>query len=190
MHKNDKKERTFLTPSRRNEVAHAQQWKCAGVCKELLPPTWCMDHIVALRDGGSNDLKNFQALCANCHALKTLKENQRYHDTKRFLQTIQTIRVLTCETEGQIEKPNGSGNEKGFDLGGDEVVLCEQGIVMEKTANMDINTKTTEEKETNITIQEEEDDDDNDEAPVLMNNQNELRRKQMCFLESFRFSSC
>jgi hypothetical protein len=42
-----------------------------------------MDHIVPLRDGGKNDLENFQAVCANCHALKTLKENQQYHDTKR-----------------------------------------------------------------------------------------------------------
>jgi hypothetical protein len=43
-----------------------------------------MDHIVPLREGGNNELSNFQALCANCHALKTLKETQRYHDIKRL----------------------------------------------------------------------------------------------------------
>lgn len=37
-----------------------------------------MDHIKPLRNGGTNALKNFQALCSNCHAIKTAEENQRY----------------------------------------------------------------------------------------------------------------
>lgn len=36
------------------------------------------DHIVELRDGGAPlDLANGQALCARCHALKTLRERAR-----------------------------------------------------------------------------------------------------------------
>ncbi len=32
----------------------------------------CIDHIVPLRRGGSNDESNLQALCTSCHARKTV----------------------------------------------------------------------------------------------------------------------
>lgn len=88
-----KQERKSLTPSRRNEIAWLQQWKCAGECQQLLPPTWCMDHIVPLRNGGTNELSNFQALCANCHALKTLKETQHAHELKSQIRVIKSSYV-------------------------------------------------------------------------------------------------
>ena len=37
----------------------------------LLPPTFEVDHIVELCDGGKGEYSNLQALCPNCHALKT-----------------------------------------------------------------------------------------------------------------------
>ena len=45
------------------------------LCKETLGDLrWQCDHIVPLWDGGSNDMENLQALCANCHAEKTILE--------------------------------------------------------------------------------------------------------------------
>ena len=32
----------------------------------------CVDHVVPLRHGGSNDESNLQALCTSCHARKTV----------------------------------------------------------------------------------------------------------------------
>lgn len=55
-------------------VAHRQGWRCAG-CSELLPPSYQIDHIVALCDGGADvDLGNLQAMCGTCHANKTQRE--------------------------------------------------------------------------------------------------------------------
>lgn len=99
-----KQERKSLTPSRRNEIAWRQQWKCVGECQQLLPPTWCMDHIVPLRNGGTNELSNFQALCANCHALKTLKETQHAHELKSQIRVIKSSYVKNvCSSSSVVE---------------------------------------------------------------------------------------
>lgn len=37
-----------------------------------------VDHITALRDGGSNDDRNLQALCDACHKAKTAAEGARH----------------------------------------------------------------------------------------------------------------
>ena len=55
-------------------VAANQYWKCKG-CKNLLDETYEIDHVLALEDGGSNDLENLQALCRNCHGKKTARNN-------------------------------------------------------------------------------------------------------------------
>jgi 5-methylcytosine-specific restriction protein A len=55
-------------------VAANQYWKCKG-CNNLLDETYEIDHILALEDGGTNDLENLQALCRNCHGKKTARNN-------------------------------------------------------------------------------------------------------------------
>ena len=54
----------------RIEVAYKSKYKC-NACNILLPPTFEIDHIVELRDGGTDTYDNLQALCPNCHSLKT-----------------------------------------------------------------------------------------------------------------------
>ncbi len=46
-----------------------------------------IDHIIPLFEGGSTDKENTQTLCANCHRLKTFKEQKRagFHFTKTQL---------------------------------------------------------------------------------------------------------
>jgi hypothetical protein len=63
--------RKRFTDMERKRIAHAQQWRCAGTCGHLLPPTFEIDHIVSLADGGDNAETNLQSLCPNCHATKT-----------------------------------------------------------------------------------------------------------------------
>ena len=55
-------------------VASQQRWNCRK-CKNILDATYEVDHIIALEDGGNNDIKNLQALCRNCHGKKTMEDN-------------------------------------------------------------------------------------------------------------------
>jgi 5-methylcytosine-specific restriction enzyme A len=64
-------------------VASQQKWNCKK-CKNILDATYEVDHIIALEDGGNNDIHNLQALCRNCHGKKTMEDNikRRYPDGK------------------------------------------------------------------------------------------------------------
>lgn len=56
---------------------------CCNICKQLLPEKWHGDHIVPLREGGSNHLSNCQVLCPNCHTLKSSRETREAAERKR-----------------------------------------------------------------------------------------------------------
>ena len=45
--------------------------------KKVAKGKFQLDHIIALANGGSNDLTNIQVLCIGCHADKTKKENEQ-----------------------------------------------------------------------------------------------------------------
>lgn len=74
-----KRKRTWGA-SEQKIVAARQGWKCAG-CANLLPPSFQLDHITPLCDGGADCIEtNAQCLCSNCHANKTQAENvARWH---------------------------------------------------------------------------------------------------------------
>lgn len=55
-------------------TASSQDWKCAH-CQKQLDHTFEIDHITRLEHGGSNN--QLQALCRNCHGIKTASENMR-----------------------------------------------------------------------------------------------------------------
>ena len=65
-----KQQKRKYSTSHRIEIAYKSQYKCNS-CKMLLPPTFEVDHIIELQDGGKDEYNNLQALCPNCHALKT-----------------------------------------------------------------------------------------------------------------------
>ena len=54
----------------RIEIAYKSKYRC-NACNCLLPPTFEVDHIVELHEGGEDAYENLQALCPNCHAKKT-----------------------------------------------------------------------------------------------------------------------
>jgi hypothetical protein len=63
-------------------VAFKQNYKC-NMCQIMLPPTWECDHIIPLwKLGTSNELHNLQALCRECHGIKTMKEAMEREEMK------------------------------------------------------------------------------------------------------------
>lgn len=71
----------------RKQIADQQQNAC-GECKLPLTPYFQIDHIIGLQFGGTNDESNLMALCLECHATKSIKENQRRTRIKDAIQTI------------------------------------------------------------------------------------------------------
>jgi 5-methylcytosine-specific restriction enzyme A len=61
-----------VSESKKKYVASNQNWKC-GRCQKVLDATYEIDHKVELQHGGSNQVSNLEALCRNCHGIKTLE---------------------------------------------------------------------------------------------------------------------
>ena len=62
------------TKRKKLQVAFNQEWKC-NKCKNILPASYEVDHKIKKSHGGKNIFSNLQALCNNCHADKTWREN-------------------------------------------------------------------------------------------------------------------
>jgi hypothetical protein len=58
----------------------------------MLPHTYNIDHITPWAMTKNNNIENLQALCPNCHALKTVKDRQKITKWKKVI-----VPVLTCE---------------------------------------------------------------------------------------------
>jgi 5-methylcytosine-specific restriction endonuclease McrA len=65
-------------------VAHRQRYHCAG-CRQMLPPSYQVDHIIPLytdvygtHTDYLNSGENLQALCPNCHSVKTQQDLIKY----------------------------------------------------------------------------------------------------------------
>lgn len=59
-----------VSETRKKYVASNQGWKC-GECGIQLDYTFEVDHVLSLKDGGTNDIENLVALCVSCHKKKT-----------------------------------------------------------------------------------------------------------------------
>jgi len=73
-----KKKKRSYSMTHRILIAYKTKYKC-NMCKKLLPPTFQIDHIIELRDGGTDEFDNCQALCPNCHAEKTQVNTLKRH---------------------------------------------------------------------------------------------------------------
>jgi len=78
--------RRVLLGTERDALSFSFEHKCAG-CRKLLQPGWHADHILALADGGPDEARNMQPLCAPCHTLKTAHENSARAALKKQLST-------------------------------------------------------------------------------------------------------
>lgn len=72
-----------VSDSQKKRVAGRQRYRCAASVSNYSCPLngepfdesgYEIDHIQELRDGGSNDISNLQALCPMCHRVKTTRK--------------------------------------------------------------------------------------------------------------------
>ncbi len=63
-----------MTQPRRLQIAARQEWKC-NKCTKLFSSVFEVDHIIRWKDSYDDSNENLQALCVECHKLKTAEEN-------------------------------------------------------------------------------------------------------------------
>lgn len=59
-----------VSETKKKFVAASQNWLC-GDCRVQLPAWFEVDHVIALHNGGTNEVGNLVALCRDCHGKKT-----------------------------------------------------------------------------------------------------------------------
>ena len=79
--------RRKLSKETRQEVATRQEDKC-NKCQTNLTKYYQIDHKTGLQFGGSDEFDNLQALCCECHAEKSILENQHRKEIQEAIQTI------------------------------------------------------------------------------------------------------
>jgi len=73
LHYNTPKSTRKLSETTKKMIASNQKWRCK-MCNNMLDASYEVDHIVPLYKGGNNELYNLQALCRNCHGMKTMND--------------------------------------------------------------------------------------------------------------------
>jgi len=71
----------------RLDICTKQNGQCKG-CDQVLGDFFQLDHIVALRFGGTNDDSNLQALCGQCHNEKSALESIHRLEIQEAVSTI------------------------------------------------------------------------------------------------------
>jgi len=69
-----------------------QNFKCNCCRRPLENNEYEFDHIVAVADGGPNDLSNCQALCLFCHRTRTAEQGQERNVARRVILEMATLR--------------------------------------------------------------------------------------------------
>jgi len=78
-----KNKREPVSKSQKNELLLKQKNRCKA-CRNILYPTHThFDHVKPIADGGRSIISNLQALCANCHNIKTHKDRLKKVEKKR-----------------------------------------------------------------------------------------------------------
>lgn len=75
--------RKTIRESIKKEISYRQSYKCLG-CEDLLPPSFQIDHIIPWSLSHDDSEENLQALCPNCHSIKTQRESLRIIQYKRL----------------------------------------------------------------------------------------------------------
>ena len=85
--------RKKLSKKTREEVATRQENKC-NQCQVTLTKYYQIDHKTALQYGGTDEFDNLQALCCECHAEKSVLENQHRKEIQEAIHSILQGHVL------------------------------------------------------------------------------------------------
>ena len=79
--------RKKINKKTRQLIADKQKNAC-GECKLALTPYFELDHIIGLQFGGTDEESNLMALCRECHAKKSIGENQCRKQIQDAIKTI------------------------------------------------------------------------------------------------------
>lgn len=85
--KTQEKRRKKINKGVRQKIVDQQENTC-GECEVILSPYFELDHIIGLQFGGTDDESNLMALCRECHAKKSITENQCRKQIQDAIQTI------------------------------------------------------------------------------------------------------
>jgi len=127
-----KNSRVYISKADKDKILERQKWKCARCGKRLKPGRYHIDHKKPLALGGSNSIRNLQALCPDCHHIKTKEDRKKIAKAKKKEKEDVFSFGLSSSSRKRkdpfdIEVPNlfGSGKKKkgkkkkdifGFDL--------------------------------------------------------------------------
>lgn len=77
-------QRKRFTPQERAEVFAMRMGRCHR-CKRRLGPrdSWTLEHVIALENGGNNDLENLDVTCDWCEPEKTAEDHKRAGKARR-----------------------------------------------------------------------------------------------------------
>jgi len=76
--------RKSIKETTKKEICFRQSYKCCK-CEMLLPPSFQIDHIIPWTLSNDDSEENLQALCPNCHSIKTQRESLRILQYKRIV---------------------------------------------------------------------------------------------------------
>jgi|Deesub1362A_J573_1020465.scaffolds.fasta_scaffold00370_31 hypothetical protein len=79
----EKKRRKYISKADEDKLLEKQKWKCARCGKILRPGRYHLDHKKPLALGGTNSIRNLQALCPDCHHIKTKEDKKKIARTKK-----------------------------------------------------------------------------------------------------------
>lgn len=91
--------RKHLSGPEKKRIAANGKWAC-GMCFNMLPSSFEIDHIVPLWKGGNDDSSNMWALCSACHSIKTEDET-----IERIKNKTKLLTFLECSFCGQKLSP-------------------------------------------------------------------------------------
>jgi len=79
----ERKRRKYISKADEDKLLEKQKWKCARCGKILRPGRYHIDHKKPLALGGSNSIRNLQALCPDCHHIKTKEDKKKIARAKK-----------------------------------------------------------------------------------------------------------
>jgi 5-methylcytosine-specific restriction endonuclease McrA len=102
------RERDALPRRKVQFLKRRQNYRCAH-CKHTLPVTAQIDHIVPWCISHDDRIINLQALCPNCHALKTRREARRIYRYRRARRALDLPSERLCWFCGRVWSAHFAG---------------------------------------------------------------------------------
>ena len=107
-----KNNRKNISSGMLKKIGARQRWRCI-MCRHTLSATFQIDHRDPLHNGGADEIHNMDAICSQCHRLKTHKENlvQRKDE---LLSKIRPLVAKYMDVVSRLASAERKINEKVF----------------------------------------------------------------------------